>query len=156
MIIQRIRQLVNDHPEDLGSCKQSSWGIGLLQMITHHPRHPYHLSQDPDSILKLLSFFAFWQDLIDPAVGFFLFCRGDMFLLRLALPMNSLHMLFMSMNVAEVLLVRCTTKLHKLQNYSGNRVDAPILEIGFASLHHQDLWESLVLLVGMHRLPLTF
>ena len=62
-----------------------------------------------------------------------------MFLLRLALPMNSLRLLIMSMNVAEVLLVRCTTKLHKLQNYSGNRVDAPILEIGFASLHHQDL-----------------
>ena len=62
-----------------------------------------------------------------------------MFLLRLALPMNSLRMLIMSMNVTEVFLVRCTTKVDNLQNYSGNRVDAPILEIGFASLHHQDL-----------------
>ena len=62
-----------------------------------------------------------------------------MFLLRLALPMNSLRMLIMSMSVTQVLQVRCTTKLDNLQNYSGNRVDAPILEIGFASLHHQDL-----------------
>ena len=49
-IIQRIRPFANDHPEDLGSCKWSSGGTGRLQMITRHPRHPNHLSQDPDLI----------------------------------------------------------------------------------------------------------
>ena len=52
MIIQRIRPLANDHPEDLASCKWSSGGTGLLQMIIRHPRHPNHLSQDPDSISR--------------------------------------------------------------------------------------------------------
>ena len=52
MIIQRIWPLAYDHTEDLASCKWSSGGTGLLQMIIRHPRHPYHLSQDPDSILR--------------------------------------------------------------------------------------------------------
>ena len=52
MIIQRIRPLANDHPEDLASCKWSYGGTGLLQMIICHPRHPNHLSQDPDSISR--------------------------------------------------------------------------------------------------------
>ena len=33
MIIQRIRPLANDHPEDPASCKWSSWGSGPFQMI---------------------------------------------------------------------------------------------------------------------------
>ena len=33
MIIWRIRPLANDHPEDPASCKWSSGGSGLLQMI---------------------------------------------------------------------------------------------------------------------------
>ena len=33
MIIQRVRPLANDHPEDLASCRWSSRGAGLLQMI---------------------------------------------------------------------------------------------------------------------------
>ena len=33
MIIQRIRPLANDHPEDLATCKWSLRGSGLLQMI---------------------------------------------------------------------------------------------------------------------------
>ena len=59
MIILRIRPLANDHPEDPASCKWSSGGSGLLQMISAgtgllqmiicHPRHPNHLSQDLDS-----------------------------------------------------------------------------------------------------------
>ena len=52
MIIWRDRPLANDHPEDPASCKWSSGGSGLLQMIICHPRHPNHLSQDPDSILR--------------------------------------------------------------------------------------------------------
>ena len=49
IIIQRIRPLANDHPEDKASCKWSSAGTGLLQMIIHHPSH---LCQDPDSISR--------------------------------------------------------------------------------------------------------
>ena len=48
MIIRRIWPLANDHTEDLASCKWSSEGTGLLQMIILNPRHPNHLSQDPD------------------------------------------------------------------------------------------------------------
>ena len=50
MIIKRIRPLASDYLEDLGSCKWSSGGTGLLQMIIRYPCHPNHLSQDPDSI----------------------------------------------------------------------------------------------------------
>ena len=52
MIIQRVRPPANDHLEDLASCKWSSGGTGLLQMIISHPRHPNHLSQDLDSISR--------------------------------------------------------------------------------------------------------
>ena len=40
MIIQRIRPLANDHPEDPATCKWSSGGTGLLQMITRHDMSP--------------------------------------------------------------------------------------------------------------------
>ena len=50
MIIQRDRPFANDHPEDLASCKWSSGGTSLLQMIIRHPRHLCYLCQDPDSI----------------------------------------------------------------------------------------------------------
>ena len=38
--------------EELDSCKWSSGGAGLLQMIIRHPPHPSHLCQDPDSISR--------------------------------------------------------------------------------------------------------
>ena len=38
--------------EGLASCKWSSGGTGLLQMIFCHPHHPSHLCQDPDSISR--------------------------------------------------------------------------------------------------------
>ena len=61
-----IWPLPNDHPEDLASCKWSSGGTGLLQMIIRHPRHTNHLSQDLNSISRtFLEQFAFvfyqWQ-----------------------------------------------------------------------------------------------
>ena len=52
MISQRIWPLAYDHPEDMGSCKWSFGGTGLLQMITRHPCHPNPLTQDPDSISR--------------------------------------------------------------------------------------------------------
>ena len=63
MSIRRIWALANDHLEDVPSCKWSSvrsgysykWssgGTSLLQIDHPSPRHPNHLSQDPDSILR--------------------------------------------------------------------------------------------------------
>ena len=45
----RDMPLANDNPEDPASCKWSSGGTGLLQIII---RHPNHFSQDLDSILR--------------------------------------------------------------------------------------------------------
>ena len=52
MIFQRTRPLATDYPEDPASCKWSSGGTGLLQMIIRHPCHHCHLCQDPDSISR--------------------------------------------------------------------------------------------------------
>ena len=48
MIIQRDRPFANKP----ASCKWSSGGTSLLQIIIHHPRHPTHLCQDTDSISR--------------------------------------------------------------------------------------------------------
>ena len=52
MIIRRDQPLTNDNPEEPASCKWSSRGTGLLQMIIHHPRHPRPLFQHQDSISR--------------------------------------------------------------------------------------------------------
>ena len=52
MIIWRDKPVAKDHPGDPASCKWSSGGTGLLQMIIRHPSHHNHLSQDLDSISR--------------------------------------------------------------------------------------------------------
>ena len=54
MIIWRGQPLANDHLEGLAYCKISSGWTGFSQIIIYHPRHPSHLCQDPDSILRTL------------------------------------------------------------------------------------------------------
>ena len=52
MIIRINWPLANDRPEGPASCKWSSRGTDLLQMLICHRHHPSHPCQDPDSISR--------------------------------------------------------------------------------------------------------
>ena len=71
MIIWRDQPLSNGHPAGPASCKWSSRKTGLLQVIIHHPCHPTHLCQDPNSILRtfLGQLFLFFIDVFTKLRG---------------------------------------------------------------------------------------